>query len=181
MARRLAYNRRMSREEREYFYSFDKLDYVRGKRPDGCVLCAIRDGKAGDPDLSVHRDRLFVVTVNLYPYNPGHLLIFPARHVEDVRSLDDREALHLHRLQAHLLAALDRTHAPRGYNIGYNMGSVAGGSIAHLHLHVIPRFPNETGIADLIAGKRILVEDPRVTAERLRGELAQLPFSFESD
>jgi ATP adenylyltransferase len=57
------------------------------------------------------------------------------------------------------------------------MGATAGGSIAHLHLHVIPRFPNETGIADLVAGKRILVEDPRVTAERLRRELDQLPFS----
>jgi len=160
-----------------YFFSFDKMDYVRGKRPEGCILCAIRDATSGPPDLCVHRDDLFIVTVNLYPYNPGHLLVFPARHLEDLRALSRVEAAHLHDLQAHLLTILDRTHAPSAYNIGYNMGSTAGGSIPHLHLHVIPRFPNETGIADLIAGKRILVEDPRVTAERLRNELGQLPFS----
>lgn len=162
---------------RDYFFNFDKMDYVRGKRPAGCILCAIRDGRSMEPDLCVHRDPLFLVAVNLFPYNPGHLLVFPARHVEDLRALSADEALHLHRLQAHLLTILDRTHGPSGYNVGYNMGETAGGSIHHLHLHVIPRFPNETGIADLMAGKRILVEDPRVTARRLRGELAQLPFS----
>lgn len=167
----------MSGEPREYFYSFDKIGYVRGTRPAGCILCAIRDGTTDAPDLSVHRDPLFVVTVNLYPYNPGHLLLFPARHLEDLRALTAEEAAHLHRLQAHLLTILDRTHTPTAYNIGYNMGATAGGSISHLHLHVIPRYPNETGIADLVAGKRILVEDPRVTASRLRAELAQLPLS----
>jgi len=160
-----------------YFYNFDKMDYVRGKRPSGCILCAIRDRVEGTPDLSVYRDELFIVTVNLFPYNPGHLLVFPLRHIADVRLLTVEEAAHLHRLQAHLLTILDRTHRPSAYNIGYNMGAAAGGSIDHLHLHVIPRFPNETGIADLLAGKRILVEDPRRTAERLRDELGQLPFS----
>ncbi len=167
----------MPREHREYFYSFDKMSYVRGKRPEGCILCAIRDQRTDTPELCVHRDALFVVTVNLYPYNPGHLLLFPARHLEDVRALTVEEAAHLHRLEAHFPTVLDRTHAPTAYNIGYNMGATAGGSISHLHLHLIPRFPNETGIADLVAGKRILVEDPRVTASRLREELAQLPFS----
>jgi ATP adenylyltransferase len=167
----------MARERREYFYSFEKMGYVRGKRPAGCILCSIRDMKADTPELCVHRDPLFVVTVNLYPYNPGHLLLFPARHLEDLRELTPEEAAHLHRLEAHFLTILDRTHAPTAYNVGYNMGLAAGGSVAHLHLHVIPRYPNETGIADLVAGKRVLVEDPRVTATRLRAELAQLPFS----
>jgi len=167
----------MEREPREYFFNFEKMGYVRGQRPAGCILCAIRDGAAEGPDLSVHRDALFVATVNLYPYNPGHLLVFPCRHLRDVRELEPEEAAHLHRLQAHLLTALDRTHAPSAYNVGYNMGPAAGGSIAHLHLHIIARFPNETGIADLMAGRRILVEDPRVTAERLRADLAQAPFS----
>jgi ATP adenylyltransferase len=160
-----------------YFFTFDKMDYVRGKRPAGCILCAIRDGPGDDTDLTVHRDPLFVVTVNLYPYNPGHLLIFPARHLTDLRALTAEEAARLHRLQAHLLDALDRLYSPTGYNLGYNMGETAGASIPHLHLHVIPRFPNETGIADLLAGKRILVEDPRVTADRLRRELAHSPLS----
>ena len=70
-----------------------------------------------------------------------------------------------------LLDALDRTHKPQGYNIGYNMGLAAGASIRHLHVHVIPRYPSEIGIADLIGGKRVLVEDPRVTRDRVREAL----------
>ena len=70
-----------------------------------------------------------------------------------------------------LLDVLDSTHHPHGYNIGLNMGRVAGASITHLHTHIIPRFPGETGMADLIAGKRVLVEDPRITCDRLRRAL----------
>jgi ATP adenylyltransferase len=131
-----------------YFFSFDKLAYVRGSRPGGCILCLVRDRSPEVEDLSIWRDDLFIVSVNLYPYNPGHLL-----------------------------GLLDRVYAPSGYNIGYNMGRAAGASIGHLHLHIIPRYPHETGIADLIAGRRVLVEDPRRTAETLRRLAAQPPFS----
>jgi ATP adenylyltransferase len=115
--------------------------------------------------------------VNLYPYNPGHLLVFPTRHLTDLRDLEPREERHLTRLTRHLLDALDALNRAGGYNLGYNMGPAAGASIDHLHLHIIPRFPNESGIADLLAGKRVLVEDPRDTARRLRERLAQAPFS----
>jgi ATP adenylyltransferase len=160
-----------------YFFSFDKLDYVRGSRPGGCILCLIRDRSSEVEDLSIWRDDLFIVSVNLYPYNPGHLLVHPVRHIEDVREYTAAECERLDRLQRALLGLLDRAYAPCGYNIGYNMGRAAGASIGHLHLHLIPRYPHETGIADLIAGRRVLVEDPRRTAETLRGLAAQPPFS----
>jgi len=67
-------------------------------------------------------------------------------------------------LTTHVLVCWIGSTSPAGYNIGYNMGKTAGASIAHLHQHVIPRFRNEIGISDLLAGKRVLVEDPRVTA-----------------
>ena len=66
------------------------------------------------------------------------------------------------------LDVLDALYHPSAYNIGYNMGMNAGASIAHLHLHIIPRYPRELGIADLIAGKRVLVESPLQTVERIR-------------
>ena len=81
-------------------------------------------------------------------------------------------------LQRWLLGLLDRSFSPHGYNIGYNMGGAAGASISHLHLHIIPRYPRETGIADLIAGRRVLVEDPRETTRRLRELVTQEPFSI---
>ncbi|MCK4516696.1 MAG: HIT domain-containing protein [Spirochaetaceae bacterium] len=150
-----------------YFFNFDKMKYVRGPRPSGCILCLIRDKSSEVIDLTVYSDELFTVSVNLYPYNPGHVMIFPNRHLVDVRQLTTAEDQRLSELTRRFLNVLESTHSPAGFNIGYNMGSSAGASIDHLHLHVIPRYPKEIGIADLIAGKRVLIEDPRVTQSRL--------------
>lgn len=156
-----------------YFLNFGKQAYIKGERPDGCILCLIRDRDPNVADLVVYRGEAVYAVVNLYPYNPGHIMVVPNRHVEDIRDLSAREQEEMHRVLRLVLDALDRTHAPRAYNIGFNMGRVAGASIAHLHQHVIPRYPREIGIADLIAGKRVLVEDPRETCERVRGELTE--------
>jgi ATP adenylyltransferase len=161
---------------KDYFFNFQKYAYIKGPKPDKCILCLIRDRDTAVTDLSVHRDQLFVVTVNLYPYNPGHLLIFPARHIVDVRSLTLEEEQRLNQLTRYFLDIADRVHRPSGYNIGYNMGQTAGASIEHLHLHLIPRYPHETGIADLLAGKRVLVEEPRETARRIREAVKEDPF-----
>ena len=164
----------------QYFFNFDKIGYVKGQKPKSCILCLIRDRSLEIADLTVFRDELFIVSVNLYPYNPGHLLVFPSRHIEDIREYTTTEELELSQLTRYLLDVLDISHQPHGYNIGYNMGRPAGASISHLHEHIIPRYPAETGIADLIAGKRVLVEDPRVTARRLRRKMSQFSFSIAS-
>jgi ATP adenylyltransferase len=152
----------------EYFFNFDKLGYLKGKRPDGCILCMVAEGSEDVERLIIHDSGAFIVSLNLYPYNPGHLIIFPKRHLVDIRAMSAEERAELDRLLDRSLAALDRVHRPSGYNIGYNMGLSAGASIEHLHLHVIPRYPREIGIAELIAGKRVLVQDPRETQERLK-------------
>ncbi len=160
-----------------YFFNFDKMTYVRGEKPRGCILCLLRDSHPSVVDLTVVRDPLFIASVNLYPYNPGHMMIFPVRHVEDVRELTAEEESRLCAVQRYMLDLLERAYAPHAFNIGFNMGHAAGASIEHLHLHIIPRYPHEMGISDLIAGKRVLVEDPVETTKRLRGLAAQLPFS----
>jgi len=150
-----------------YFFSFDKMKYVRGPRPPGCILCLIHEKSEHVVDLTIFADDLFTASVNLYPYNPGHIMIFPNRHLVDIRELTEAEDRRLSQLTRVFLDVLHETHAPSGFNIGYNMGAEAGASIDHLHLHVIPRYPREVGIADLVAGKRVLIEDPRVTQSRL--------------
>ena len=161
-----------------YFFNFEKMSYVKGRKPSGCTLCLVRDRDPDTVDLTVWRDELFIASVNLYPYNPGHLLLYPCRHVEDVRELTAEEEARLMAVQRWLLGLLDKCCSPHAYNIGFNMGGAAGASIAHLHLHIIPRYPRETGIADLIAGRRVLVEDPRETTRKLRELVAQEPFSI---
>ncbi|MBN2049341.1 MAG: HIT domain-containing protein [Spirochaetales bacterium] len=160
----------------EYFCNFEKLDYIKNRSASGdCILCSISAGKSGTADLSVYRDDTFIVSLNLYPYNPGHLILFPLRHIEDLRELTREEQDTLHLLTSRFLDVLDALYSPAGYNIGYNMGKPAGASISHLHLHIIPRYPGEIGFADLIAGKRMLVEHPLDTLRRIKEEVKKHP------
>jgi ATP adenylyltransferase len=152
----------------EYFFNFDKLTYLKGERPEGCILCLVTAGSSQVERLVVSDAGSFVVSLNLYPYNPGHLILFPKRHVLDIRELSKEERVEFDATVDRSLAALDCVMRPAGYNIGFNMGLAAGASIDHLHLHIIPRYPREIGIAELIGGTRVLVQDPRETLERLK-------------
>ncbi len=147
-----------------------KMGYARGgERPDvECILCAIVEEDDSVTRLDVHRSRLFVVALNLYPYTPGHLMVFPKRHITDPRMLNDEEVTELHRVQALCLDVLDGLYTPHGFNLGYNIGDAGGASIEHLHLHIVPRYRRETGFIDIIAGAKIIVEDPNVSLSRLR-------------
>lgn len=165
----------------EYFFNFDKIEYLTGARPAGCILCLVGEKSPEVANLCVHESEFFLVSVNLYPYNPGHLIIFPRRHLTDIRALSRDERIALDDLTDLSLSILDKTHKPAGYNIGYNMGGCAGASIEHLHLHVIPRYNREIGIAELIAGKRVLVEDPLETRDRVKAAFASVPTEPSSD
>ncbi len=160
----------------EYFFNFEKMAYLKAPKPEGCILCLISEKSEAVQNLTVWENEKFIVTVNLYPYNPGHLLIAPKRHITDIRALTPDEEEQLHALQRRFLSILDTVYSPSAYNIGFNMGLSAGASIEHLHLHIIPRYPRETGIADLIAGKRVLVESPLDTMKRIKELLHQNPF-----
>ena len=156
----------------EYFFNFNKLGYLKGKKPHGCILCLISEGSDQVDRLVVTESDHIMVSLNLYPYNPGHLLLFPRRHITDVRqfSPEEREAMDLEANRC--LDVLDHVYSPAGYNIGYNLGLVAGGSIEHLHLHIIPRYKNEIGIAELLGGKKVLVQDPLETLALLKKAFA---------
>ncbi|MFC1713181.1 HIT domain-containing protein [Candidatus Poribacteria bacterium] len=147
-----------------------KIKYARGEKlPDvECILCAIVEGSDEVTRLEVYRSELFVVSLNLYPYSPGHLMVFPRRHITDPRMLNHQEIAELHKMQSLCLDALESVYEPHGFNIGYNIGEAGGASIAHLHLHVVPRYRRETGFIDIIAGAKIIVEDPNVSLSRMR-------------
>ncbi|OGG03447.1 MAG: hypothetical protein A3F83_16130 [Candidatus Glassbacteria bacterium RIFCSPLOWO2_12_FULL_58_11] len=146
-----------------------KLAYVRGKKPDvPCILCAIRDHDPQVTRLELFRDELLLISLNLYPYNPGHLMVFPLRHLTDIREMSEPEVLAMHRLTGRAMAALDEVFQPSGFNIGYNVGATSGASIQHIHCHIVPRHRHEIGLLEMISeGSRVLVEDPRETLEKL--------------
>lgn len=160
--------------ERQHLTAHHKLAYAQGKRTSvECILCAVRDHHPEVESLEVFRDQLFLICVNLYPYNPGHLMIVPLRHVQFPYELSDTEALDLHHLQTRAMAAIDSVYAPPGYNIGYNLGTAGGGSIAHLHLHLVPRFYNEHGFMSSIGHTQIMVESAHEMVSKFKTAFGQ--------
>jgi ATP adenylyltransferase len=151
----------------DYFFNFEKLAYLKGERPQGCILCLVSQGDKEVVDLTVYNSSKFIVSLNLYPYNPGHVLIFPKRHITDLRALQQEEREDFDVILRLTLDVMDGELRPGGYNIGCNMGTIAGASIDHLHWHIIPRYPREIGIAELLAGRRVLVDNPLETQKRL--------------
>ncbi len=133
-----------------------------------CILCSIANQTKDVIVLEIYRTPKFIISANLYPYNPGHVLIFPVRHVEDYLMLTDEEALEMHHLTAKTISILKGEYDPAGYNIGYNIGNQSGASISHLHQHIIPRYNNEAGFIDIIAGTRLFIIDPADMMEKLK-------------
>lgn len=160
-----------------YFFNFQKMAYVKGEKPEGCILCLIRDGSPKVSNLTIHQNALYNASLNLYPYNAGHILLFPTRHVADIRELTPEEESMRRELTCIILDVLDAEYSPAAYNMGYNMGLEAGASIEHLHFHIIPRYPHELGIADLIGGQRVLIENPSDTLLKMQRGLADHPRS----
>lgn len=148
-----------------------KGEYVRGKRPVvDCILCAIIKKDPKVINLEVFRSKNFIIAVNLYPYNPGHLIIFPHQHIEKIEKLSLSEVKELHKLTVITLKVLKNLYNPHGFNIGYNLGKGSGASIKHLHLHIVPRYENELSFIDVLSGSKIIVEEPKNTLRRLKSK-----------
>jgi len=131
-------------------------------RPDDlpeCPFCRItRDPSTSyDDELVVARGETTYVVLNLYPYNPGHLMVLPYRHVPDLTDLTDEETAELALMTKRALAAVRRVAGPHAFNIGLNLGGVAGGSLSgHLHQHVVPRWSGDANFMTVIAGTKTL-------------------------
>lgn len=157
----------------------NKLSYAKGERPPvDCILCAVAQNDPRVDNLVVYRHDHHYVTLNLYPYNPGHVMIVPENHYLDVRELPESEVLEIHRLQNLSLRVLEREYRPGGFNIGYNLGATSGASIAHIHLQIVPRYRTEIGFFDILSDTRVIVEEPQVTRERLSRAFAEEAASF---
>ncbi|MBK7723158.1 MAG: HIT domain-containing protein [Austwickia sp.] len=153
----------------ERLWTPHRMAYISGEKPsdergDGCPFCAAptRDDATG---LIVARGQWCYVVMNLFPYNPGHLLICPYRHVPMYVDLTDEETSEFTALTKAAIRALTAASAPMGYNLGINQGSVAGAGVAaHLHQHVVPRWGGDMNFLPIIARTKalpILLEEAR--------------------
>jgi ATP adenylyltransferase len=153
-----------------------RLAYVTGASGDKASDCVFCDAASRDPDdLVLLRGPSAYVILNLYPYNNGHLMIVPNRHVASLSALTDAEALEMMRLTQDAERALTEAYQPQGINVGVNLGRAAGaGIINHVHVHLVPRWSGDTNFMSVIGEVRVLPEDLGTTAARLRPLFEQL-------
>ncbi len=145
------------------------------KRSAGCPFCTLPAcDPAGDASAHIlHRGERCFVILNAYPYNPGHLMVVPYRHTPDLDDLDDDEAGELTRLTQRSLRALRETSGPHGFNVGVNMGGIAGAGIAeHVHQHVVPRWGGDTNFRPVTGQTKILPQLLDEPYERLAAAFA---------
>jgi ATP adenylyltransferase len=152
------------------------MEYIQANKDEdvdaGCVLCRIRDGEESERVLA--RSELGYVVLNRFPYNPGHVMVVPNRHVGDLEGFDDEESLELQRLLRRAVKALREEMEPHGFNIGLNIGRVAGAGLPdHLHWHVVPRWSGDTNFMPVTGQTRVMPELLAETARRLAPRLAE--------
>ncbi|MFW9987769.1 MAG: HIT domain-containing protein [Candidatus Odinarchaeota archaeon] len=122
------------------------------------MFCSVRDNDERVKSLKIYEDNLCFIVLNLYPFNPAHLLIVTRRHITKFIELTKEELIHITRIIQGLQLLLNDLYNPKGYNIGLNEGKYAGGSIEHLHIHIVPRYGSELGFIDIIGETRPLPE-----------------------
>jgi ATP adenylyltransferase len=147
-----------------------RLDYIETADMErGCFLCDAAAANASDEELLVvARGERTVVLLNRFPYSSGHLLVAPHRHVAEFGALEDDEAVELHHMTDRGMAALDSTYHPHGYNLGWNLGRIAGAGVAdHIHLHIVPRWAGDTNFMPVLADVKVLPEHLLETRRRL--------------
>jgi len=149
-----------------------RMVYILGEKPEqedngACPFCRAPD-RSDQEGLMVHRGRLCFVVMNLFPYNPGHLLVCPYRHVPAYLDLTDEETLEFTQLTKQALRTLTEVSAPAGFNLGMNQGEVAGAGVAaHLHQHIVPRWSGDSNFLPVVAQTKALPELLEDTRARL--------------
>jgi ATP adenylyltransferase len=147
------------------------LAYVTGSGSEpGCIFCeALEEDAGADESLIVFRSSRSFVILNLYPYNNGHLMVVPRRHVGTLAGATREELADLIDLTRRAELALAEAYQPHGLNVGINLGRPAGaGIVDHLHLHVVPRWNGDTNFMSVVGNVRVLPEELHDTARRLR-------------
>lgn len=161
--------------ERDVLFRPDRLKYVRKLVPQqGCVFCTADETKISFETLCIYKTKYSMVVLNKYPYNSGHVLILPRKHIGNMLELSELEFSDLHQTLKLSMQALTDVYKPEGINVGLNHGKVAGAGIPeHLHYHMIPRWAGDLNFFPLIAETKVVVENLEQTYDRLKSFFSQ--------
>jgi len=145
--------------EKNYLYSPWRLDYILSEKCDGCIFCCKPDAKDDAKNLIVFRSRHCYVILNIFPYNNGHVMVVPYKHVSTLSKLPKPALNDLFATVQMTESVLEKVYKCEGMNIGINIGKAAGAGVdEHVHVHLVPRWNGDCNFMTVVGGKRVIPE-----------------------
>lgn len=133
--------------------------YIQMEKPHGCILCDKPREMNDAANYILYRGKKNFVVMNIYPYNPGHLMVAPYRHTASLETLADDELKEHYEIVTLCLKVLRQVFSPHGFNLGMNLGKVSGAGIdEHIHTHIVPRWQGDTNFMPVIADAKVISE-----------------------
>jgi ATP adenylyltransferase len=156
----------------EHLWAPWRMEFILADKPEGCILCDKPGEEQDKPNYILYRGERNFVILNSFPYNPGHLMVAPYRHVASLEELNDEELWEHVDMVRRSTKALRRVFNPAGFNIGMNIGKPAGAGIdRHIHTHIVPRWQGDANFMPVISDTKVLPEALASTYEKLMGEI----------
>ena len=155
----------------KYIWAPWRIQYIRGEKPEGCILCTKPAEDKDKANYLLYRGKKNFIILNAYPYNPGHLLVAPYRHTGNLEELTAAERNEHFELVSRSIQVLKEVLNPGGFNIGANLGRVAGAGIEdHFHSHIVPRWNGDNNFIPVLADVRVIPQALAETYATLRGK-----------
>lgn len=146
-----------------------RVEYIQGEKPKGCILCESPKDECAINNLCLYKGESNFIIMNKYPYNPGHLMVAPYRHIATPEEFTGTELDEHYMLVQRCLRVLREAFKPHGFNIGMNLGKVAGAGIAeHCHTHIVPRWEGDANFMPVLANTRVISESMGAVYNRLK-------------
>jgi ATP adenylyltransferase len=152
-----------------HLYATWRMDYVTAPKHEGCIFCDFPAEDRDEERFIIYRGAECFVILNVYPYNPGHMMVTSYRHTNVYETLTNNEHIEMNRLTAEAIRTLKRAMGAEGFNIGMNLGKTAGAGFAdHLHLHIVPRWNGDNNFMPVLTDTRVLPEALSATYRKLK-------------
>ena len=152
-----------------------RIEYIRSPKHDGCIFCDFPKENRDKERLILYRGEKAFVIMNNYPYNPGHVMIAPYRHIGNLEDLSDEELLEIMKLAQLMVKAIKKAMKPEGFNMGFNIGRVAGAGIeGHIHMHIVPRWNGDTNFMPVLANTKVIPQAIKDSYGELKKALKEI-------
>jgi ATP adenylyltransferase len=155
----------------KYIWAPWRIQYIKGERPKGCFICEKAAENKDKENYILYRGVKNLILLNSFPYNPGHLLVAPYRHVGNIEELTIEERNEHFELVSRSIQVLKKESKPDGFNIGANLGKVAGAGLeGHFHSHIVPRWNGDTNFVPVLGDVRVVPQALSDTYNALSGK-----------